>query len=65
MAKKQGEYTSWLEDAFDDKKAAEELQKAQMSGTAKAGLLLAFVLVILLIIVASVLFFAFLGSGAM
>lgn len=40
MSKKREEY-DWLNDPFDEKKAAEELQQAQMSGCSRLGVLLA------------------------
>ena len=36
MGAKRDEY-NWLDDAFDDKKAREELERAQRSGTKAAG----------------------------
>ena len=36
MGAKRDEYT-WLDDAFDDKKAREELERAQRGGTKAAG----------------------------
>ncbi len=38
--KKHEEY-DWLNDPFDEKKAAEELEQAQMSGCSRLGVLLA------------------------
>lgn len=37
MSVKRDEY-NWLDDAFDDKKAREELERAQRGGTKAAGL---------------------------
>ena len=37
MGVKRDEY-NWLDDAFDDKKAREELERAQRGGTKAAGL---------------------------
>lgn len=37
MGIKRDEY-NWLDDAFDDKKAREELERAQCGGTKAAGL---------------------------
>ena len=37
MGIKRDEY-NWLDDAFDDKKAREELERAQRGGTKAAGL---------------------------
>lgn len=37
MGIKRDEY-NWLDDAFDDKKAREELERAQSGGTKAAGL---------------------------
>ena len=37
MGVKRDEY-NWLDDAFDDKKAREELERAQHGGTKAAGL---------------------------
>ena len=36
MGAKRDEY-NWLDDAFDDKKACEELERAQRGGTKAAG----------------------------
>ena len=36
MSAKRNEY-NWLDDAFDDKKAREELERAQRGGTKAAG----------------------------
>lgn len=36
MGAKRNEY-NWLDDAFDDKKAREELERAQRGGTKAAG----------------------------
>ena len=41
--KKQREEYDWLNDPFDEKKAAEELEQAQMSGCSRLGVLLALV----------------------
>ena len=46
--KKQREEYDWLNDPFDEKKAAEELEQAQMSGCSRRGVLLAVLAVALL-----------------
>ena len=46
--KKQREEYDWLNDPFDEKKAAEELEQAQMSGCSRLGVLLAVLAVALL-----------------
>ncbi len=38
MSKKRNEEYNWLDDAFDDKKAAAELEHAQGGGTKAAGI---------------------------
>ena len=64
MGRKREEY-DWLNDPFDEKKAAEELQQAQMSGCSRLGVLLALLVVVaLVVLVAVVACGAFsLGSG--
>ena len=44
--KKQREEYDWLNDPFDEKKAAEELEQAQMSGCSRLGVLLALLAVL-------------------
>ncbi len=51
--KKHEEY-DWLNDPFDEKKAAEELQQAQMSGCSRLGVLVALLLVVVLVVVVAV-----------
>lgn len=58
MSKKQ-EY-DWLEDPFDEKKAAEELQQAQMSGCSRLGVLLAALAIVVIVALA-----AFVACGAL
>ena len=50
MGAKRDEY-NWLDDAFDDKKAREELERTQRGGTKAAGLgciVVVFALIVLL-----------------
>ncbi len=47
--KKQREEYDWLNDPFDEKKAAEELEQAQMSGCSRLGVVLAVLAVALLL----------------
>ena len=51
MGAKRDEY-NWLDDAFDDKKAREELERAQRGGTKAAGvgcIMVVLALVVLLV----------------
>lgn len=52
--KKQREEYDWLNDPFDEKKAAEELEQAQMSGCSRLGVLLAVLAVALLLVLVGV-----------
>lgn len=47
--KKQREEYDWLNDPFDEKKAAEELEQAQMSDCSRLGVVLAVLAVALLL----------------
>ena len=52
MGAKRDEY-NWLDDAFDDKKAREELERAQRGGTKAAGvgcIVVVLALVVLLVL---------------
>lgn len=58
MGAKRDEY-NWLDDAFDDKKAREELERAQRGGTKAAGVgcivvVLALVVLLVFTLVSSV-----------
>ena len=53
MGRKREEY-DWLNDPFDEKKAAEELEQAQMSGCSRLGVLLAVLAVALLLVLVGV-----------
>ncbi len=53
MGRKREEY-DWLNDPFDEKKAAEELEQAQMSGCSRLGVLLAVLAVALLLVLVAV-----------
>ncbi len=52
--KKQREEYDWLNDPFDEKKAAEEMEQAQMSGCSRLGVLLAVLAVALLLVLVGV-----------
>ena len=54
MAKNTNEEYDWLNDPFDEKKAAEELEQAQMSGCSRLGVLLAVLAVALLLVLVGV-----------
>ena len=52
--RKQREEYDWLNDPFEEKKAAEELQQAQMSGCSRLGVLLAVLAVAALLVLVGV-----------
>lgn len=63
MSRKDEEY-NWLDDPFDEKKAAKELQQAGMSGRSKAIVGIGCLAVILILIVLVLLGVGMLGAFA-
>lgn len=64
MSRKQEEY-NWLDDPFDEKKAAKEQQEAGMSGRSKAIVGIGCLAVVLVLIVLAVVGFGLLGALAL
>lgn len=50
MTRKNLEESNWLDDAFDDKKTAEELERARMSSGSKAAVIVCLVIAVVIIV---------------